>query len=128
MLFGIILLGNSYFLVFWIWYNFKALIDTLVFFLPFLKRICKKGDSLKIDFYEENIQPSGVFSGTQTGEKIYSFRQNFNRCLSEKLKGIKSMEMLYIGHMKSTNSKSSVENKQCIESDNSFGREFTDFI
>ena len=72
-LFIAILLGNSYFLLYWIFYMIHALIDMVVKIFPQLKAKFKRGDAFDEEFYQKEIVQTGVYFNPLEGKKAYTF-------------------------------------------------------
>ena len=73
VLFFFILSGNLYFVVYWVYYMFLAIVDFLVKSVPLVKRICKKGDAYEEEFYAEEISKQGTFIDKLEGVRNYTF-------------------------------------------------------
>lgn len=73
ILFFIIVLGNSYFIVYWIYYMIQAIIDLSLKIFPQIKYYLKKGDAFDDNFYIEDIVQQGTFINGLEGTKNYTF-------------------------------------------------------
>ena len=73
VLFIVIVLGNSYFLIYWVYYMLQALIDMLLKVFPQFRHFFRRGDAFEENFNEENIVRDGVFFNKFEGKKSYTF-------------------------------------------------------
>jgi len=72
-LFFIILGGNLYFLMYWVYYMCLAVIDALVKQFPRLRNALKKGDAFEEEFYTENVSRQGSYMDNFEGTRNYTF-------------------------------------------------------
>ncbi|OMJ91265.1 hypothetical protein SteCoe_6244 [Stentor coeruleus] len=82
-LFIVILVGNAYFLIYWLKYMISAVIDLFLKYFPRYKEIFKHGDPYDEDFNTSKIIQEGVYINDQDGGiKAYTFfdRQKKDRC------------------------------------------------
>ena len=73
LLFVFILLGNSYFIFYWIYYMGKAGINVFIKFFPRFRSLFKRGDAFDEEFFREEIVREGVYFDKIEGRKVYSF-------------------------------------------------------
>ena len=73
ILFIIIVLGNAYFIVLWIYWMAASVIDMIVGYFPYLRYRLKKGDAIDKEFYVEEIDKKGVEFDANDGSNIYTF-------------------------------------------------------
>ena len=99
-LFVAIVLGNSYFLLYWIYYMSKAFIDIVVNIYPWLRILFKRGDFLDDKIYEQNLQNEGIFFDKSEGEKKYTLFKQRSQSLKVRMAGIKSMDDIFKAYMK----------------------------
>ena len=76
VLFTIIVCGNSYFIILWIYWMLKALIDMIAKTIPSLKMIFKKGDAYEDDFNKEEIVINGSYFDNLDGKRHYTFMKS----------------------------------------------------
>jgi len=72
-LFFIILGGNLYFMIYWIYYVSLALLDVIVKYFPNLRNALKRGDAFEEEFYTEAISRKGSFIDNFKGIRNYTF-------------------------------------------------------
>ena len=72
---ALIVLGNSYFFISWIYFMSKAVIEMAIKIFPSFKYALKKGDAFEQDFNQEKIVRKGIFLD-RDGFKVYSFMNN----------------------------------------------------
>ena len=94
-LFGIILFGNLYFIVFWIYYITKGLVDEFVNLFPQFRQIFKRGDAFEEDFNTEQIVRKGVFFNKLEGENAFTFINLEEEAKEEEFK-LMSIEDAYL--------------------------------
>jgi hypothetical protein len=94
-LFAMIIIGNCYFLVYWFYYMSKAFVDIIVNFFPILRIWLKKGDFIKVNFYEQKLSSQGVYFDKSDGEKKYTFFRSASHGLQTKIKNAKCMTDLF---------------------------------
>ncbi|OMJ66506.1 hypothetical protein SteCoe_36623 [Stentor coeruleus] len=71
-LFIIMLCGNMYFVIYWLYFMFQAIIDLLSGFLPFFRKIIGKSDPYpKIIFSEKKIH-QGVYKDNEEGVNSFT--------------------------------------------------------
>ena len=73
LLFIMILIGNSYFIFYWLRYMLMALANLLIKLFPKFRLRFKRGDVYEEEFYKEEIVQEGVLNNRMEGEKIYTF-------------------------------------------------------
>ncbi|OMJ86545.1 hypothetical protein SteCoe_11896 [Stentor coeruleus] len=73
MLFFIIIIGNSYFIIYWIYYMGQAIIDLSLKFFPQIKYYLRKGDAFDDDFNNEDIIRQGTYINGLEGNRSYTF-------------------------------------------------------
>ena len=86
LLFIFIVLGNGYFLLYWLYFMFRAITDILIKFFPRLRLILKRGDVFEEEFNEEKIVQEGVFFNHFEREKAYTFMNHKKEIENEQLK------------------------------------------
>jgi hypothetical protein len=72
-LFLLIVFGNAFFLVTWIFWTGRAFIDALAKFVPFLKYFLKKGDAFSEEFYGEKLKVQGSYYSQLDAARFYTF-------------------------------------------------------
>ncbi|OMJ78092.1 hypothetical protein SteCoe_22156 [Stentor coeruleus] len=72
-LFFIIITGNSYFIIYWIYYMIQAIIELSLKIFPQIRHFLKKGDAFDDNFYSEDLVHEGTFINKMEGEKNYTF-------------------------------------------------------
>ena len=99
VLFLVIVIGNAYFIFYWIYYMLQALVDMLIKFFPQFRGKFKKGDAFEENFCAEVLVQEGVFHNRLEDKKSYTF---FNFQGSKDKEQIKycSMNEVYSGVMK----------------------------
>ena len=73
LLFIFIVLGNSYFILFWMYYMFGAIVDIFIKFFHRFRSLFKKGDVHFEEFYQEKIVREGVHFNQFEGKNTYKF-------------------------------------------------------
>ena len=73
LLFIFIILGNSYFILYWIYFMGQALIDIFIKFFPAFRSLLKRGDAFNEDFNKEEIIRVGASFDRLEGKNVYSF-------------------------------------------------------
>ena len=109
-LFATIVIGNCYFLIYWLYYMTKAVFDNLANYFPWIKKIMKKGDYYQTDLFQEGLQSTGVYFDKSEGGKKYTLFQKRKQILENKMKDSKCMTDLFKELMKA-NSKAKVIDK-----------------
>lgn len=82
-LFLVIVVGNAYFLIYWLKYMISAVIDLFLKYFPRYKEAFKHGDPYEEDFNTSKIMQEGVYINDQDGGvKAYTFfeRQKQDHC------------------------------------------------
>lgn len=113
-LFCLILLGNGYFILYWLYYMAKAITDILVKVFPILRKLFKRGDYFDKSLFEKSIQSEGVYFDKADGEKKFTLFKPVSSKLKVELEKIASMNELYKVSMKQrlkTNSDIELENQ-----------------
>lgn len=72
LLFIFIIVGNSYFISYWVFYIGKSLIDIFLKFFPRLKSFFKRGDAFEEEFYREEIHRKGVYVNQIEGKNAFT--------------------------------------------------------
>ena len=91
VLFVMIVVGNAYFILYWGYWMFQALLDIIVKYFPSLKHALKKGDSYDEEFYQEKLSRPGSYYESREGERLYSFMSTSPR--EKKLPYFKTINM-----------------------------------
>ena len=86
VLFIAIVLGNSYFILYWIYYMLQALVDMFIKIFPQFKLLCKRGDAFEEEFNTEKIVQEGVFYNPLEGAKAYTFFEMETQVKPKKMK------------------------------------------
>ena len=95
ILFIIILCGNLYFLVYWLYYLFRELFYIIIIRLPLLKKYFKIGDSFTENFYEERLSMKGIQISPIDGTRSFTFISTKNKQIFHDLEGINTMDDFY---------------------------------
>ena len=72
-LFILILLGNVYFILYWVYYMVQAGIDMVIKVFPQLRNALKRGDGFDEDFFTEEMHREGCFMNFAEGRTNYTF-------------------------------------------------------
>ena len=84
-LFITILMGNAYFVLYWLYWICLALLDSLAPYYPLLRYYFKKGDAYDIEFYQDPIARLGSYFEQSEGVRLYTFKKpTQNQAFSEK--------------------------------------------
>ena len=94
LLFIFIILGNSYFICYWIYYMGNALIDIFIKFFPRFKSLLKRGDAFDEEFYKEEIIRKGVYRNPLEGKNAFTFI-NFEKLDDGEVFRYRSIEEAY---------------------------------
>lgn len=78
LLFIIIVFGNSYFILYWIYYMIQALINIFIKYSPRMRYILKKGDAFDENFNAEDIIHEGTYINEMEEAKNYTFMKKKN--------------------------------------------------
>lgn len=100
-LFVLILLGNLYFILYWLYFMMKAVMEILIGIFPRLKILLKKGDFINRPLFEQNLQAQGVIFDKSEGEKKFTFFKKDFCKLEKKLQGIEDMNGLFLATLQS---------------------------
>ncbi|OMJ88702.1 hypothetical protein SteCoe_9326 [Stentor coeruleus] len=73
ILFILIVIGNFYFISFWVIYMFKAIVDLTAKIFPVLREMLKKGDAYEEDFNNEELVKVGTFYDESEGTRKCTF-------------------------------------------------------
>jgi hypothetical protein len=76
ILFILIIIGNFYFISFWVIYMLKAVVDLTANIFPVLKIVLKKGDAYDEDFNTEKIVKVGTYYDKSDEKRKYTFMDN----------------------------------------------------
>ena len=95
LLFIFIVLGNSYFIVYWAYYMGKALIDIFIKFFPRFRLILKRGDPIEEEFYQESVLREGVIFNSLEEKNSYTFMNVENTDIRDKFNYVR-MQDLYL--------------------------------
>ncbi|OMJ68624.1 hypothetical protein SteCoe_33874 [Stentor coeruleus] len=125
-LFIIMLCGNMYFVIYWLYFMFQAIIDLLSGFLPFVKKIVGKNDPYPQIILNEKKILQGVYKDHEEGvnrftliEKSHSETQKLSR-----LEGGENIHELYIAACKKYIDKGNFTFcEMSVEKDNSLDEE-----
>ncbi|OMJ86544.1 hypothetical protein SteCoe_11895 [Stentor coeruleus] len=73
ILFLFIVFGNSYFIIYWIYYMAQAIIELSLRYFPQIKFYLKRGDAFEDNFNTEDVVHQGTFFNSLEGTKNYTF-------------------------------------------------------
>ena len=95
LLFCVILFGNLYFIIYWLYYMFKAILDLVIRVMPILRQRFKRGDAFSDNFYEEKISMKGTYIDPSDGIRKPTFLSSIKKKAKGKLHGVEKMEDIY---------------------------------
>lgn len=95
LLFCVILFGNLYFIIYWLYYMFKAILDLVIRVMPILRQRFKRGDAFSDNFYEEKISMKGTYIDPSDGVRKPTFLSSIKKKAKGKLHGVEKMEDIY---------------------------------
>ena len=72
LLFILIVLGNSYFICYWVYYMGKALIDIVIKIFPRVRNFFKRGDAFEEDFNNEELARNGIYLNQLEGKMEFT--------------------------------------------------------
>lgn len=73
VLFVLIVVGNAYFVLLWLYWMTMAIFNIIVQVIPSLRYILKKGDAFDEEFYKEDIVVYGSYFDKNEGTRAYTF-------------------------------------------------------
>ena len=73
ILFVVIILGNSYFVLYWLYWMIKAISDIIVKIFPVLRFLLKKGDAYEEEYFQEHISRPGTYFDQIEGIRLCTF-------------------------------------------------------
>ena len=94
ILFCLILLGNGYFICYWLYWVTLAMLDIVVQYFPNIRYLFRKGDAYSIEFYQEPISRPGSYYEEAEGVRLYTFMSTEPRNNTQSF-NITSMNALY---------------------------------
>ena len=110
LLFVLILLGNAYFIFYWLYWMVHALIDVIIRLKPHLKYYLKRGDAFEEEFYQERLSIQGSYFEKEEDCRMYTFMRKPTSPKQAKYFKFRSMNQLYINVLEEENVISGYEN------------------
>ena len=95
ILFVLILIGNTYFVCYWLYWMTLAFFDILIQYVPRLRYFCRKGDAYEMEYFQEPISRFGSYYEETEGVRLCTFLNKAPVCEKGKEFRIRNMDDLY---------------------------------
>ena len=95
LLFTIILMGNMFFIIYWAYWMWLALLDIIVKYIPHLRYIFSKGDAYEMEYYQEKISKPGSYFEIREGDRLCTYMKIYGEVSPNISFKIQNMDQLF---------------------------------